>query len=531
MNSFCSIVTSVLSLGVLVFAQNGSVIDLGYAKYRGVDYWFGIRYAQAPIGDLRWRAPQDIEAKNNYSSTEVIDASQVGPECVQGIPAWMYINNTSPVPPAGSEDCLLLDVLKPSNPSSTSLPVVAFIHGGGYDLGSAESYPGFAEVNQSNGNLIWVSLQYRLSAYGFLSSEEIRDNGNANAGLLDQRSALQWIQRHVSTFGGDPSRVTIWGNSAGGGSVMNQMILYGGAPNPPFRAVVAEYPWWQPYHNNSILEAQYQELLNASGCGDLTCLRGLSEDELRNATQGTYGDGYVPESISSLYGYGDFYYGPSVDGQVIQDLPSNEFKQGHFTNVPLLVDHDEYEGTLFSNESETGIATETADLNSVFPTATDEFFTRLYELYPASDFNSTFFQRQAIFGDFIIKCPTYYMATAVAGVGQPVYKLNFDAGNELHAATQPFLLTVPPGDANNATLALLMRDYFASFATSLDPNAVSYSGTPKPTWPLYLTSGSNGTSGTFNRLSVNYTMIGTTEDFDASPQCDFFHGQSYVVRN
>ena len=109
----------------------------------------------------------------------------------------------------------------------------------GYDLGSAESYPGFAQVNQSDGNLIWVSLQYRLSAYGFLSSEEIRDNGNANVGLLDQRSALEWIQRNIAAFGGDPTRVTINGNSAGGGSVMNQMILYGGAPNPPFRAVIA----------------------------------------------------------------------------------------------------------------------------------------------------------------------------------------------------------------------------------------------------------------------------------------------------
>ena len=184
--------------------------------------------------------------------------------------------------------------------------------------------------------------------------------------------------------------------------------------------------------------------------------------------------------------------------------------------------------------SETGIAEETADLNAVFPTATEEFFTRLYELYPASDYNSTFFQRQAIYGDFIISCPTYYMATAVAGVGQPVYKLIFDAGDEQHAATQPFLLDYPPANANNATLAKLMRDYFISFATSLDPNTVSYSGTPKPNWPLYVPSeaaASNATTSTFSILDVNYTMIGTTIDFDADAQCDFFHGQSYVVRN
>ncbi|KAL9094046.1 MAG: hypothetical protein Q9165_003716 [Trypethelium subeluteriae] len=501
-----------------------------------VDYWFGIRYAQAPVGDLRWRAPQNIEAKNNYSNTQAIDASQVGPECVQGTPAWQYTNGTSPGEPAGSEDCLLLDVLKPSNPVSSSLPVVAFIHGGGYDQGSAEAYPGFGEVNSSNGNLIWVSIQYRLSAYGFLSSEEVRDNGNANAGLLDQRSGLEWIQRHIAAFGGDPTRVTIWGNSAGGGSVMSQMILYGGVSNPPFRAVVAEYPWWQPFHNNSILEDQYQELLTASGCNDLTCLRGLSEDDLKNATQQTYTAGYVPESISSIYGYGDFYYGPSVDGSVILDLPSNEFKQGHFTQVPLLVDHDGYEGTYFSNQSEVGIALETADLNAVFPTATPEFFARLYELYPASDFNSTFYQRQTIYGDFIISCPTYYMATAVSGAGQPVYKLLMNAGTEQHGATQPFLLSVPGADdSNNATLGRILRDYFISFAVNLDPNQVSYSGTPKPTWPAYYAAagaaGGNSSTGSLNILDVNYTMIGATPDFDADARCDFFHGQSYVVRN
>ena len=123
------------------------------------------------------------------------------------------------------------------------------------------------------------------------------------------------------------------------------------------------------------------------------------------------------------------------------------------------------------------------------------------------------------------------MATAVSGAGQPVYKLNFDAGSELHAATQPFLLTNPPGDASNATLGTLLRDYFVSFSTSLDPNAVSYSGMSKPIWPLYTTSSANATTGTFSRLSVNDTMIGTTFDYDASPRCDFFYGQSYVVRN
>lgn len=87
--------------------------------------------------------------------------------------------------------------------------------------------------------MIYVSIQYRIGAFGFLSSAEIREDGVANAGLLDQRAALNWVQRNIRAFGGDPAKVTINGGSAGGGSVMNQMILYGGVANPPFRAVIA----------------------------------------------------------------------------------------------------------------------------------------------------------------------------------------------------------------------------------------------------------------------------------------------------
>ena len=138
---------------------------------------------------------------------------------------------------------MLADVLVPQTPTSGSLPVLVQFHGGGYTLGNGESYPGYALVNQSQGNLIYVTAQYRLGAFGFLNSVDVRENGDANAGLLDQRAALMWVQRNIRAFGGDPSKVTIIGGSAGGGSVTAQMILYGGETNPPFRAAIAEYPW------------------------------------------------------------------------------------------------------------------------------------------------------------------------------------------------------------------------------------------------------------------------------------------------
>lgn len=117
---------------------------------------------------------------------------------------------------------------------------------------------------------------------------------------------------------------------------MTQMIMYGGVTNPPFRAAVAEYPWWQSYKNNTILETQYRQMLTSTNCDSLACLRRVSTQTLVDAMQYSLNIGFT----SGFVGWGDFYYGPSVDGVVIRDLPSNEFKQGHFTKVPLMVNRD-----------------------------------------------------------------------------------------------------------------------------------------------------------------------------------------------
>lgn len=173
--------------------------------------------------------------------------------------------------------------------------------------------------------------------------------------MLDQRAAIDWVSRNIRAFGGDPAKLTIWGGSAGGGSVTYQLMANGGADVPPFRAAIAEYPWWQPFLNASSQEQQYQTTLQLAGCSNLACLRSLSSATLATLNQ------KVLNASNSDTGFGDFYWGPVVDYEFLRELPSEAFKQGHFYKVPLLVDHDQYEGEIFSNASQTSQVAETTD--------------------------------------------------------------------------------------------------------------------------------------------------------------------------
>ena len=119
------------------------------------------------------------------------------------------------------------------------------------------------------------------------------------------------------------------------------------------------------------------------------------------------------------------------------------------------------------------------------------------------------------------------MATATSDWGLPTWKLIFNAGTELHGADSPFLWGFGASTANNITLANIMKDWYLGFVINLDPNSVNNSGTPKPEWPQY----QSGEDFGFSVMDVNYTMMGVIPDMDASARCDFFHGQSYVVRN
>ncbi|KAL3446805.1 hypothetical protein BJX65DRAFT_308715 [Aspergillus insuetus] len=211
-----------------------------------------------------------------------------------------------------------------------------------------------------------------------------------------------------------------------------------------------EFPWIQPYHDTPIAEAQYADLLAAASCTNLACLRALPSDELANASQAAYQTGYAAER----YGYGDFYFSPIVDGHVIKALLSQEFKDGHFTRVPLLRDHNPYKDQSGSGTAVAGHQQELLQeaLQSLSSLAV---FTQSYYRIPSyftpnksSIPEARSFPQKRNMGDYVIKCPAYHYATLLSEQGIPVYKMSFVAGTQLHGATTPYLISASDASGN-----------------------------------------------------------------------------------
>jgi carboxylesterase type B len=205
----------------------------------GVETFNGIPYAQPPVGQLRLKPPQPItSAVGNVDGTASprgcpqfffsVDDNNI-PSAVLGTllntPLFQAVQNSG-------EDCLTINVQRPAGTKADAkLPVLFWIFGGGFELGATSMYDGTSLVAESVAQgkpIVFVAVNYRVGGFGFLPGKEILADGSANLGLLDQRLGLQWVADNIAAFGGDPDKVTIWGESAGSISVMDQMLLYDG---------------------------------------------------------------------------------------------------------------------------------------------------------------------------------------------------------------------------------------------------------------------------------------------------------------
>ena len=193
-------------------------------------------------------------------------------------------------------------------------------------------------IHSSNDSVVVVTFNFRVGLFGFLASEDIRRDGELNAGLLDQRKAILWVQEHISAFGGDPEKVTLFGTSVG--STLLQTLAYGGEGPPLFSAVIAEDPYVPEVLSVPDLEFQYQQILNATKCTSLSCLRGLSGVELEAVNLNRAFPGQSEPPL--------FAFGPCVDDSFLPDLPSRLISEGRFHPVPLLQGTSTNEGTIFT---------------------------------------------------------------------------------------------------------------------------------------------------------------------------------------
>ncbi|KAK0747257.1 Alpha/Beta hydrolase protein [Apiosordaria backusii] len=310
------------------------VVDTGYAKYRGyydapsaLNHWKGIRYSQAPTGSLRWQPPR---FPASAPSAPVMNANAYGNQCYQHTPSLPF--GSAPYP-GGSEDCLFLNVVAPAN--ATKLPVVVWIHGGGYGLGTGEQ--DMTQLINDNGKTF-------LGAFGWLASQEVKDNGVVNAGLLDQALALAWVKLHICKFGGDPAKITIAGQSAGAGSVMyHALAVNGGLGSLLFDKGLAQSPYlpYQPNFNDAIPTSRYYAFSAAAGCPSsgsvFSCLVGKSAADLETAA--------VAVTASAPYGTWGFW--PVTDGAYIKNRPTAQLTAKRVNGNKLLVGYNAHEGPLF----------------------------------------------------------------------------------------------------------------------------------------------------------------------------------------
>ncbi|KAG2342022.1 alpha/beta-hydrolase [Suillus weaverae] len=464
---------------------SASTVNLGYAQYQGsidtatnITSFLGIRYAAPPVGELRWAAPQP---PSNASGVQ--QATSEPHECYQapvGNSSTNPFKNTSTRKRAvsQSEDCLFLNVYTPGSElvatPAGGLPVVVWIHGGGYIEGAASTFNGADLIMESNHGVVTVLVQYRLGLFGFLPGEAVKEGGALNAGILDQNYALQWVQAYISNFGGDPTKVTIWGESAGAGSVLQHLVAHGGNTQPPlFRVAMTSSTFLPPQYNynDRIPEMLYSEVVDGANCtsssNTLSCLRAADVSTLQTLNYNINVNGF----------FGTFVFVPVVDGTFILERPTVTISRGRLNGNHLLAISNSHEGNIFVDQSTT---LDIADyVKMLFPTFGSAQIAGAVTMYQNQGSNVN--QANLVMGESIFVCPTYYLLSAF---GERAWKGEFAIPAGLHGSDTAYYFTsYQNGPAyNNSQFITAFSNSFMAMAMSNTPDERYTIGDITPSW-------------------------------------------------
>lgn len=432
----------------------------------GARAFLGIPYARPPLGELRFQPPQPAERWHG-----VLEATAFGPSCMQNPGALSATGDLS-------EDCLTLNVYSPEQPARGSLPVMVFIHGGAFVAGGSNQYDGW-RLAQEYGAVV-VTLNYRLGALGFFSHPEVDQEmmvpQSGNLGLKDQQLALKWVQQNIAAFGGDPQRVTLFGESAGSMSACVHMVA------PGSQHLVSQFilesavcvgglPVNSKAQSDAIGEALLQTFCPETA-DRLACLREQSAAELVawGADAGIFGAGWSPTVVPG--------------STILPALPVELIASGQYNQGPVIVGTNRNEWGLFQL---IGAAPSVADIagfnqyvDATYPAPLAGAMKVVYA--PPSDALANA-KLVELMTDQVFRCPARSFARLAQVSGSSVWLYSFDHLPAFHAMELPYVFGNP-----SATLAPVLNEpvrqavqgYWAGFAFNGTPNQDGL-----PEWPLY----------------------------------------------
>jgi para-nitrobenzyl esterase len=432
----------------------------------------GIPFAAPPVGPWRWREPQ---APSPWSG--VRPATQFGHDCMQ----TPYVITTGQT---ASEDCLTLNVWTPSLHRAAKAPVMVFIYGGAF-IGGSSAYPLYDGAALARQGVVVVSFNYRVGVFGFLAHPQLTaqspNHSSGDYGLLDQIAALHWVKANIGAFGGDPDKVTIFGESAGASSVA--MLMTSPLAKGLFQRAILQ---------STALSSDMPDLASAEAAGsklsaNIETLRAEPAEKLLAATFS-----FAPRR-SGVAGLP--FPTPAVDGYVLPRQPAIAFQQGEFENVPTLIGENAIEGRMFAPKPQD------ATLSAYHAWAAKTFgglAPAFLKLYPAATDSEALAAMTAAYGDGEFGYATRLIARAVSRRQPHTYSYlftyvqtgpEFDEPPPTHSQELPFVFDTldqpafiahPPPDASDRAMSQTMMAAWVRFASAGDPN-----GPGLPAWPAY----------------------------------------------
>jgi para-nitrobenzyl esterase len=394
---FCLLGTVALGAfaGQAAWAASGPVVQTTYGAVEGftangINDFFGIPYATPPVGARRWLAPEPPAAWPG-----IRQATSYSAYCPQGF--------SEIGPGGGSEDCLYLNVQAPATATARSdLPVMVWIHGGGLTTGSGQEYDGTGLIQA--GNVVFVSFNYRLGLLGFMALPALAaqdpHGSSGNYGLLDQQAAITWVRQNIAAFGGNPNKITIFGESAGGQSTIDQLVspLLGKVSS----AIIESGAYTRSLPTQAAQQTAGEGIATSLGCSstDLTCLRAVPATTLVN----------LADNSSTID------IAPNVDGYVLTQQPFLAYAAGDFPHVPIIdgTNHDEYRLFVSEDELLSGMPWSATDYTNLIESTAGSYAAKVEAEYPLDAYINPGYATAALGTDYAFSCGAVVLDALIA---------------------------------------------------------------------------------------------------------------------